>query len=164
MKYKPLFLIPSLFLITIILGCASTEEVAAPKAAEPPPPVKLSLQLEAGPALNPDGESRASPLVIRIYQLASIDKFNTSDFFALYDNDQSILGNAVQFRQEMELKPSTEKSLTLDVKPDTRYFAVFAAFRDLDNAQWRAVLPIPFDQPSALKVSLDGYTVKLEKR
>jgi type VI secretion system protein VasD len=164
MTYKPFFLITALFFITFIFGCASTEEVAAPKPAEPPPPVKLTLQLESGPALNPDGENRASPLVIRIYQLASIDKFNTSDFFALYDNDQTLLGNAVQYRQEMELKPSTDKSLTLDVKPDTRYFAVFAAFRDLDNAQWRAVLPLASDQSSALKILLDGYTVKLEKR
>lgn len=45
-----------------------------------PEPTTLDLAISASKQLNPDIEKRASPIVIRVYQLTQIDTFNNSDF------------------------------------------------------------------------------------
>jgi len=126
-----------------------------------PDPITMELTITASEKLNPDLENRASPIVIRIYQLTHIDSFNNSDFFALYENDQSILAKDLTYREEMEIKPNLTSSKPLEINPDSKYIAVLAAFRDLDKAQWKSILEIdPFNlQP--LKLNLGEFDVTL---
>lgn len=138
-------------------ACSTKEEVVVPT----PDPTVLQLKLQTGQQLNPDIEGRASPLVVRIYQFDTIDKFNTSDFFAIYDNDEALLGKSLQFRRELELQPGSSQEITLIAKPEARYLAVFAAFRNLDTAQWRASMPIALHQTTTAVIQFDRYTVAL---
>jgi len=130
-----------------------------------PDPVTMELTITASEKLNPDIENRASPIVIRIYQLTHIDSFNNSDFFALYENDQSILAKDLKYREEMEIKPSLTIITPLEINPDSKYIAVLAAFRDLDKAQWKSILEIdPFNiQRMKLNISEFDVTLSVEK-
>jgi len=125
----------------------------------------MELTITASEKLNPDIENRASPIVIRIYQLTHIDSFNNSDFFALYENDQSILAKDLKYREEMEIKPSLTIITPLEINPDSKYIAVLAAFRDLDKAQWKSILEIdPFNiQRMKLNISEFDVTLSVEK-
>ena len=49
-------------------------------ASGPPEDVVLRGSVEAVDTVNPDGQGRASPLVIKIYQLKANDKFELADF------------------------------------------------------------------------------------
>jgi len=141
-------------------ACSTKEEVIAPT----PDPTILELKLKAGKLLNPDIEGRASPLVVRIYQFEAIDKFNTSDFFAIYDNDVALLGQDIIFRKELELQPDTNRNLSLESKPEARYLAIFAAFRNLDTAQWIASVKIFPNQTNKVSINFDQYTVTLNTK
>lgn len=149
----------SIFYFVAISACSTKEEVVVPAA---PNPTILDLYFTTGTHLNPDIEGRASPLVIRFYQFKAVDKFNTSDFFALYDNDTVILGPDMVFRKELEIMPNSSRQMSLEINPDARYFAVFAAFRNLDTAQWKASMNIIPNKTTRVDIRLDEYNLSLK--
>ena len=67
-----------------LVGCSSPP----PK---PPQPVNVKLTLVASPDVNPDGQNRPSPIVVRIYQLKDDTGFKDADYFALYDKEAATL-------------------------------------------------------------------------
>ncbi len=149
-------------LLLLLTGCSfGQKEAPLPAPAVAPKPIIVSVELNAGKNLNPDIDGRASPVVVRIYQLQDIATFNNSDFFALYENDQALIGKDIKYREELEIKPDQQLNKQFELQAGSRYLVVFAAFRDLDNAQWKAIAEIkPQDSP-AFKFSLDNSNLTL---
>jgi len=145
--------ISSLGIIILLSSCGTS--------GGPPEPITIDLTISASKNLNPDIEKRASPIVIRIYQLTQIDTFNNSDFFALYENDKSILAKDLSFREEFEIKPSQSNSKPFAIHSTGKYIAVLAAFRDLDKAQWKSFLEIDPLNPPSLKIDLEEFKVSI---
>lgn len=143
----------SLSVIFVLSGCGTS--------GGPPEPITIDLTISTSKNLNPDIEKRASPIVIRIYQLTQIDTFNNSDFFALYEDDKSILAKDLTFREEFEIKPSQSKSIPFAIHSTGKYIAVLAAFRDLDKAQWKSFLEIDPLNPPSLKIDLEEFKVSI---
>ena len=86
----------SLTFILVIVGCAAGGST------------KVVINFETSPALNPDPMGRPSPVVIRLYELKSLGVFNNADFFAIYEQDTTILGNDLNAREEIELVPGQQ--------------------------------------------------------
>jgi type VI secretion system protein VasD len=133
---------PLLALMCALVGCKS--------APPPPPPLKppkISMSVTVGADVNPDLNGKAAPVVVRIYQLKDDAAFTAADFFALYDKEQMTLGPALIERREFELAPGEQRSFDYPVPNDARFIGAIAAFRDIRNAQWRAVAPAPKQEP-----------------
>jgi type VI secretion system protein VasD len=113
--------------------------IAAPVEAK----IKAAMTIVAGKDANPDGGGRPSPVVVRIYQLKTDGAFNAADFDALYDDDQKALGIELISRDEFVLAPAEKRTLDVAVASETRFVGAIAAFRDIRNAQWRALIPAP---------------------
>ena len=64
-----------------------------------PPSTKLHFKVAAD--INPDIEGRPSPVIIRVYELASKTVFENQDFFALYDNPEAILRTDLLKKDEL---------------------------------------------------------------
>lgn len=126
-----------------------------------PSPTNLELKYQATTNLNPDLDGRASPLIVRFYELKSTDVFANADFFALYNDDTNILGNDLQYREEMKFKPGEHREFTLEAKPETRFIAVFAAFRDLETAQWRTSIAIPLHETTPVSIHFSSKVVTM---
>ena len=58
------------------------------------------VQFEASGDLNPNAEGRASPLVVRIYELKSFSIFKNADFMSLYEKDDQVLGRELVNKEE----------------------------------------------------------------
>ena len=132
-----------------LLVCVGiTALLAACKAAPPvvAPPQPVTVQLSADADVNPDVAGRPSPLVARVYQLRQDSIFMNADFFALYDHDKETLAADLVSREELVFKPGESRTLELKFDPQVRLLAVLAGYRDLRNAQWRALYVLP--QPS----------------
>lgn len=112
-------------------------------ASKPPAPAQTNAVLIASANANPDSQGRASPVVVRIYQLRGDAQFNDADFFALFDKEQATLGASLILRDERTVFPGQRLQLPLAVSPETRFLAVAAAYRDLRASRWRAVIPVP---------------------
>lgn len=134
----PVLCLPALCLLLIMLaGCFSKK----PKPVPPPPPTKAAIVVARD--VNPDSAGRASPIVVRLYQLKEEGAFNSASYFALADKEQATLGPSLDSREEYELQPGQTKELILKIPPEARYLGVVAAYRDLNNSKWKALSPAP---------------------
>lgn len=112
-------------------------------ASKPSKPVATKAVLSASEDVNPDASGRASPIVVRIYQLSGDTEFNNADFFALYEKDKEILGTSLIAREEKTLFPGQQLESDIPLSPDARFVGAVAAYRDLGASRWRALIGRP---------------------
>ena len=67
----------------------------------------------------------------------------------------------MQLDKEIYKKPTIEKKFEL--KEGGHYLAVFAAFRDLDHAQWKVFFEVQPTTNEPYKVILDNSSLAIEK-
>jgi type VI secretion system protein VasD len=129
-------LVSSVVAVIAVPGCAKFR-----KPAPPPQPPAAHMTLAASADANPDPSGRPSPVVVRVYQLRGDAAFVGADFFGLFDDEQKALGPELISRAEYVLTPSERRTVDVPVAADARYVGVIAAFRDIRNADWRALVP-----------------------
>lgn len=123
----------AIVMLAAVAGCASG----------PPKPTKARMIVTAQADVNPDATGRPSPVVLRVYQLQQDAKFVDADFFALFDNEQQVLGSDLLARDEITLAPGERKEVQVEVKGEAKFLGAVAAFRDIRNSQWRVIQPAP---------------------
>jgi len=124
-------------------------------------PTRIEAKIEADQDINPDYDGTASPLVVRLYELKSPTAFNNAGFFTLYDGDLAELGGDLQNREELELQPGQALEVNRDLKPETRYIGIMAAYRDIDNANWRAVHEVEANETAELTIAIRRLDVSI---
>ena len=130
-----------------------------PPPKPPPPPPKLSISIVAAPKLNPDVRGRASPVTVRLYELKSVAPFNTADFMSLYEQDRSVLGSELVAREELMMEPGETKAINKLLGPEVRGLGVIVAFRELERAQWRAVVNVVPGKDNAVLIKMEDVLV-----
>ena len=131
-------------------------------ASKPPKPAPTHAELIVSGAVNPDASGRASPVVVRFYQLRNDGEFNGTDFFGLYEKEKETLGASLVSREEYVLAPGESRKLELPLNGETRFIAVAAAFRDIRVARWRAIAKPPEKKLKDL-LHEGGITVRVDK-
>jgi type VI secretion system protein VasD len=139
-----------LLLVTLV-GCASKPKVTS-----------VSGNLVASADLNPSVSQRPSPLLLRVYELKSAAAFNQADFMALYQGDAAALGAEMVAREELTLQPGESRPMNKPLNAETRFVGVFAAYRNLEKARWRAVLPVQPGQAQKLTIRADALAVSIQ--
>jgi type VI secretion system protein VasD len=120
-------------------GCAAKAPVVEP----PPAPVSVVVTASATPDANPDAEGRASPVLVRVYQLADATAFTKAELLPLWDQEAATLAASLVGRHELRLEPGGDGEVGFELDPRVRSIAVAAAYRDFRSASWRAVAPVP---------------------
>jgi type VI secretion system protein VasD len=143
-----------------VLGLALAVGLGA-CGSKPPPPTVVELTVKAGPGINPDADGRASPVILRVYQLAATGSFDKSDFFQLYDKEAATLGADLAGSDQLALTPGTSKTVTIELKPQAKFIGIIAAFRGIDRAAWRVGAPVPLNKTTKLTATVDGLVLKL---
>lgn len=153
--HRILLVISYLYLLASLSGCSSSWTLF---------PTKISSQILASSDTNPDANGRASPVVIRIYELSSIKAFQDADFFKLFDEEEATLGGDLLSRDEFELSPGQGREIFHRPHEEARYFGVLVAYRDIDKAHWRASTPLELNSKNYLIVTVGKQTVKIHRR
>jgi type VI secretion system protein VasD len=149
------------FTTVLTSGCGMFGSKAPPPPPPPPPPAQIDGSISATATVNPSVSQRPSPVLLRVYELKNANTFSSADFIALYQRDQAELGADVVARDEMMLNPGESKPLTRTLSNDTHFIAVFAAFRDIERAQWRSVLAVKPNQKQRVVIRADGLVVSV---
>jgi type VI secretion system protein VasD len=144
--------------LNVIAACAK-DPVKPPE----PPPTRIVVDITAGADINPDIAGRPSPVTLRIYELKSLSVFNTADFYSLYGQDTATLGDELLAREVLELRPGEQRQFERDVKVESHFLGVIAAYRDQENARWRTSVEIPAHQTTKLVISVDKLDVTFVK-
>lgn len=168
---RPLKSIALCVMVIVIAGCATVDVIASKVAGAVLKPKATTIQanLEASPDLNPDLNGRPSPVKIRLYVLKSLSVFENTDFFALRERDRELLAEDIAYREEMHVRPARTHEITYTIKAEDSpegplYVGVMAAYRDLENAEWRAATEIQSKKTTALTVYLDRLSVDIQKK
>ena len=147
--------------------CAAAMLLAAP-AADAAKKVKVKTVATTAEDLNPDYQGRPSPVNIIVFELASSDGFANADFFSLFEADSPVIAGDLLGRTQMLLQPGEEREWTAEFDPETRFVGVIAAYRDIENAQWRALVELPkrgligrFFRKNRLRINVDSLTVSV---
>lgn len=141
-----------------LLACAD-----APEKPAPVPPTLVNLQINSASLINPDASGKASPVMLRIYELREQSNFAGADFFTLFEKEQATLAADLARKQELWIRPGERKTLQIEPAADARMLGFFAAFRKLDNAQWRGVAPLNLHQTNTVTLEVESnlLTVKV---
>ncbi|WP_295373283.1 type VI secretion system lipoprotein TssJ [uncultured Pseudacidovorax sp.] len=144
------------------LLCAASCPVHAQYSA-PREQTQLDITLSAAADVNPDDKGRAAPILIRLYELKSDGVFTSSDYFSLQSNDKALLGGDLLVRDEFILKPGEVKTLRRKSHPDTVALGVLAGYRDLAQADWRAVHKVePAPEAAWYRMVVPANKLKLQ--
>ncbi|MET0335398.1 MAG: type VI secretion system lipoprotein TssJ [Rhizobacter sp.] len=123
-------------------------------------PATLSATVVASAQVNPDARRRPSPVVVRVFELKAPTLFEQADFVSLFERDQATLAAELVSREEFVLRPGDSKPITKPLAPETKFIGVMAAFRELERARWRAVVPVAVGKKNVITIDLDGIVIK----
>lgn len=122
---------------------------------------KVDMRIVAGGDVNPDDNGRPSPVVVRVVELKSPAVFESADFFALYQDEAQTLGADLVATEEFEFKPGDVQDLKFALKPESNYVGILAAYRQMDKANWRLVLPLQLKDKNQITVLLNRRGIEL---
>lgn len=154
----------------VLLGACSAPQPVAPKEQ-----IKLELTINASSTVNPDDKGRASPVLVRVYELKTETAFENADYFSLDKNDKTVLTQDQLARDEFVLRPGESRDIERKLNPDTAALGLLIGYRDLGKATWRTVYKLPPAPAAAwyraviparkvkLQVSLDQQTITVSK-
>ena len=129
-------------------------------ASKPPPPASVAGTIQASPQVNPSASRRPSPILVRVYELKSAAAFNGADFMSLYQRDQASLAADMLAKEEFTLSPGESKTFAKTLAADTRFLGVVGAYRDLEHAKWRSVVPITPNQPQKVTITAGELAIE----
>lgn len=138
-------------LVTVLSGCAATQ----------PAPTTVVVTFEAAAGLNPDQTAQPLPLEVKLFELSSLGALDGADFFSIYDDAQSVLGVDLHGSESLRIQPGEIRTLKRELKPDSKYIALVAAYRDIENAQWRASIEVESNTNTALLATLAPLAVSI---
>jgi type VI secretion system protein VasD len=149
------------------IGIAGILVLLSACASGPPEDIVLKGSMQAVATANPDGQGRPSPIVIKIYQLKAKDKFELADFFALFDQAEATLGADMLGVEDVMMTPGEVRPYEGAVDPNTRFIGVVGAYRDINQAQWKALVPMPeknilkFMKRNSLTISAERLAISV---
>ncbi len=127
-KYCILYLIS-----TLLLGCSAVNLIVKPYS---------NLEISAKHDINPDSNGRPSPVVVYIFELSETTLFENQDFFSIYEDYENVLGSDLVIKHDISLTPGKKEIYNASMSPRTEYIGLVAAFRDIENANWREIIRV----------------------
>jgi len=132
------------------------------KPPAPAPVLRVAVAATADANRGPGGQ--ALPIVVRLYELKAQGAFSGADFFSLYDREAKTLGGELIAREELTLTPGQTRQIVKPLDPQVRYLGVLGAFRDVDRADWRALVPLVAGQDNNLDVAVGAKAIRAQAR
>ncbi len=152
-------------LVLTLNACTTTEavrEIMDPKNLLSSK-TKLDLKIIVDADVNPDQNGRPSPVVARLYSLASPSIFENADFVSLYHNDKQILGADFIRKEEKDFRPSEQFHAQIEFNDQANFIGFMVAFQDIEQARWRMVLPLDRKQHNYMTIRLSKNNIILEQ-
>jgi type VI secretion system protein VasD len=121
----------------------------------------LELTIVGGPDLNPNLQGRASPVVVRIFELKSAGAFEAADYSGLFERPAEALKDDLVAQEEFVLRPGDIQHRDRTAAPGVRLLGVAAAYRRLDLSAWRLAIPVKPGTRNLLLIDVGADKIRL---
>lgn len=142
------FILLACFVVITLTGCGTS-------------PTRLEAKVAAAEDVNKDEFGRSLPIVVRLYELKSTGSFQSADFFGIYDQEAATLGGDLLAREELQLRPGEQQKIEREAAPDAQHLGVVGAFRQIDNARWRATHALKPGETNKVEIMLGPNAVSI---
>ncbi|APC90026.1 type VI secretion system lipoprotein TssJ [Vibrio parahaemolyticus] len=142
-----------LFIFLVLMGCSAANLVVDPYA---------DLEITANHNINPDSNGRPSPVVVHVFELTSKTLFESQDFFSIYEEHEKVLGPDLVNKYEISLTPGQKEIYQASMSPKTEYLGIVAAFRDIENSNWRQVIKVDKTGYNTYQISLEDLSLVVQ--
>ncbi|EJG1203560.1 type VI secretion system lipoprotein TssJ [Vibrio parahaemolyticus] len=142
-----------LFIFLVLMGCSAANLVVDPYA---------DLEITANHNINPDSNGRPSPVVVYVFELTSNTLFKSQDFFSIYEEHEKVLGPDLVNKYEISLTPGQKEIYQASMSPKTEYLGIVAAFRDIENSNWRQVIKVDKTGYNTYQISLEDLSLVVQ--
>lgn len=102
----------------------------------------IQAEVTADDQMNPDIDGTPSPVAVKVFYLNDLSAFNAASFWDLYRNPIKTLGGSLLGQKTIVVAPGEDDDVHLAPPKGTQYLGAIAAFREVDNSQWKQVLPL----------------------
>lgn len=146
---------------SLLAGCGVLEKVGLLSTPEPAPkalavpvplseqPYELNLRVTASTDLNPDTQSRPSPVQVRIFLMTPQADINSKEFAEVFDFDGQLM--TPRPLSTMTLRPGQTRDVILSAKKTESTLMIAVAYRDPYQAVWKSITTVsPSDTATAL--------------
>jgi type VI secretion system protein VasD len=123
---------------------------------------KVILTSDGGNQLNPDAEGKPLSVVLRVYQLTSLERFSSVDADSLWDDPQKALGNTLIENREITLLPGMGQVDKWPLNKAAGYVGVAAFFRSDENSRWKVAFDANSLRKDGIWFSSDGLRVLVD--
>jgi type VI secretion system protein VasD len=120
---------------------------------------KVILTSDGGNQLNPDASGTPLSVVLRVYQLTSLERFASVDADSLWDDPQKALGNTLIENREITLLPGMGQVDKWPLNQAAGYVGVAAFFRSDENSRWKVAFDANSLRKDGIWFSSDGLRV-----
>ncbi|KYZ09196.1 type VI secretion protein VasD [Vibrio parahaemolyticus] len=135
------------------MGCSAANLVVDPYA---------DLEITANHNINPDSNGRPSPVVVYVFELTSNTLFESQGFFSIYEEHEKVLGPDLVNKYEISLTPGQKEIYQASMSPKTEYLGIVAAFRDIENSNWRQVIKVDKTGYNTYQISLEDLSLVVQ--
>ena len=124
----------------MLLAAASL--LAGCGAAPPPRQTTLGMRILVDGDANRGPTGQPLPTLVRLYALRSDMDFQQTDFLTLFNAEAQALGQSLVSRKEFVIPPGGTEVYVDNLPLEAVFLGVMAAFRNIDQSQWRALAPL----------------------
>lgn len=129
---------------TFIVAMASLSLIACSWSSKTETVNNITVEMSTAKDINPNDQGVGNPLRIMIYALKSPDEFTNSDFFTITEENTPSLQQQMEKVYDGIVVPNKKKKIDLMPNNDITAIGVIAAYRDIEKAEWKAVIsPLP---------------------
>lgn len=150
-------------LVALLAGCASAgktmdKAMSAIGLGKPETPtpgstkVNLPVHIFAGGNLNAGSGKKPLALVVKVYQLRSLQRFEQTPFDSFLDADKerAALGDDLVSSHETLVLPSQHYDITETLPDDVPYLGIVALFRAPAAQRWRYAYDVKASMPAGV--------------
>ncbi|MEE4944689.1 type VI secretion system lipoprotein TssJ [Pseudomonas alliivorans] len=123
---------------------------------------KVILTSDGGNSLNPDESGKPLSVVVRVYQLSSLERFESINADTLWDDPQKALGNTLVESRELILLPGMGQTDQWPLNPSASYVGIAAFFRTDQDSRWKVAFDANSLRKDGIWFSSDGVRVLVD--
>ncbi|WP_408005413.1 type VI secretion system lipoprotein TssJ [Pseudomonas huanghezhanensis] len=123
---------------------------------------KVILTSDGGNQLNPDDSGKPLSVVLRVYQLTSLERFASIDADSLWEDPKKALGNTLLDNREITLLPGMGQIDQWPLNTATGYVGVAAFFRTDEKSRWKVAFDANSLRKDGIWFSSDGLRVLVD--
>lgn len=121
-----------------------------------------NINIQSASYLNPNIDNNAAPVFVTLYELKNANRFSQSTYAELTTDSTEILGADLIDKHIVEVRPNDRLTLKQPLSENTRYLGIVAAYRNIEDASWNALIEVSPENKNNILLFLEsqGLTVK----